>query len=131
MATKDITTRTDIQLLMESFYEKVKKDDTIGVIFNEIVPLDWDHHIPLIVDFWETILLDNPVYKSNAMEKHFEINRIYPLRKEHFDAWLHLFFSTVDELFRGPAAELAKKRASGIAGLMQMKMRSATDNSLL
>jgi hemoglobin len=65
------------------------------------------------------------------MEKHFEINRIYPLKKEHFDAWLNLFFSTVDELYTGPSACLAKKRAAGIAGLMQMKMRSATDNSLL
>lgn len=131
MDTKDISSRADIQLLMEHFYEKVKRDDTIGIIFNEIVPLDWDHHIPLIVDFWETILLDNPVYKSNAMEKHFAINRIFPLKKEHFDAWLALFYPTIDENFNGPVADLAKKRAASIAGLMQMKMNAANNTSLL
>lgn len=131
MDIKDISTRKDIQLLMEQFYEKVKRDATIGIIFNEIVPLDWDHHIPLIVDFWETILLDNPVYKANAMEKHFDINRLYPLRKEHFDAWLRLFFSTLDENFQGPVASLAKKRATSIAGLMQMRMDASNNTSIL
>lgn len=38
MDIKDISSRADIQLLMEHFYEKVKRDDTIGIIFNEIVP---------------------------------------------------------------------------------------------
>lgn len=122
MDIKDIGSRQDILLLMERFYEKVKLDPVIGIIFTRIVPLDWDHHIPLIVDFWETILLDNPVYKTNAMEKHFAINRIYPLKKEHFDAWFSLFFSTVDENFIGPVASLAKKRAASIAALMQLKI---------
>lgn len=131
MDIKDIGTRQDILFLMEQFYEKVKQDPVIGIIFTEIVPLDWDHHIPLIADFWETILLDNPVYKSNAMEKHFEINRIYPLKKEHFDAWLSLFFSTVDENFSGPIAALAKKRAASIAALMQLKMNPSDNISRL
>lgn len=129
MDIKDISSRADIQLLMVQFYESVKVDDTIGIIFTEIIPLDWDHHIPLIVDFWETILLDNPVYKSNAMEKHFAINRIYPLKQEHFDAWLTLFFLSVDRNFKGPVADLAKKRAKSIAGLMMLKM--GTDNKSL
>jgi len=122
MNTKDITSREDIQSLIEDFYENVKLDDTLGIIFNQIIPINWDHHIPLIVDFWETILLDNPLYKNNAMEKHFDINKIYLLKKEHFDAWLALFYSSIDKNFYGPVAELAKKRAASIAGIMQFKM---------
>jgi hemoglobin len=128
MDTKDISSRADILMLIEHFYEKVKRDDTIGIIFTEIFPLDWDHHIPLIVDFWETILLDNPVYKSNAMEKHVAINKIFPLKKQHFDAWLALFFGTIDEYFTGTVADLAKKRAASIAGLMQLKMNEANNS---
>jgi len=124
MDTKDISTRADIQMFVEKFYEKVIMDDTIGIIFTKIIPLEWDHHIPLIVNFWETILLDNPVYKSNAMEKHFTINHVYPLKKKHFDAWLSLFNETIRKNFRGPVAELAIKRAASIAALMLINMNN-------
>jgi len=119
---EDITSRKDISTLLKQFYSKVIYDDLIGKIFTEIVPLDWDEHIPLITDFWETILLDNPVYKKNAMEPHFRINQLSPLSKEHFDRWLLLFGTTIDELYKGPKAELAKKRATDIARLMLFKM---------
>ena len=80
------------------------------------------HHIPIITDFWETILLDHPVYKKNAMEVHFKINKKFPLQKKHFDAWLNLFNVTIDELFCGEKVLLPKKRAAGIADLMQLKI---------
>lgn len=59
---KDIESREDITLFINAFYEKVKQDEVIGIIFNEIVPINWEHHIPVIIYFWETILLDNPLY---------------------------------------------------------------------
>jgi hemoglobin len=71
---KDITSRADIEQLVTTFYEQVKKDDTIGFIFTDVAKINWDHHIPLIVDFWESILLDNPVYTKNAMEVHYVLN---------------------------------------------------------
>jgi len=128
MATKrDIESREDLTVMLKSFYAKVIKDETIGIIFTEVVPLDWDKHIPLITDFWETILLDNPVYKSNAMEPHFHINRLFPLHEKHFSAWLKLFNETIDKLYEGPIASLAKKRAEGIAKLMLLKMTAENE----
>jgi hemoglobin len=118
----DIESRADIEKLIVSFYEKVKLDTTIGFIFNEVVAMDWPHHIPVIVDFWETILLDNPVYKKNAMEVHYDLNKKVALKKEHFTSWLHLFTSTVDELYKGKIATLAKTRAKSIADVMLFKM---------
>ena len=118
----DINSREDISLFINKFYDKVKVDPVIGIIFNEIVNMDWDNHIPVIVDFWETILLDNPVYKKNAMEVHYDLNKKFPLEKKHFDAWLFLFNSTVDELFEGKTATMAKTRARSIANLMQFKI---------
>lgn len=122
---KDISSRKDIELFIRSFYEKVIADETIGIVFTEIVKMDWDHHIPLITDFWETILLDNPVYKNNAMEVHYHINKLFPLQKIHFDAWLHLFNVTLSEMYQGPVADMALKRAAGIAGLMEFKMKQS------
>jgi hemoglobin len=118
----DITTRADIEKLIIRFYEKVKTDDVIGFIFTEVVKMNWPHHIPLIVDFWETILLDNPVYKSNAMEVHYTLNRKVRLEEKHFNQWVKLFVGTIDELYEGKVADLAKTRARSIAGLMQFKM---------
>lgn len=125
---KDIHSRNDIDNFIRLFYERVKADKTIGIIFNEIVAINWEKHIPLITDFWETILLDNPVYNHNAMDVHYALNRIYPLRKEHFDAWLNLFNTTLDEMYSGEKASLAKQRALSIALLMQHKMNPEKTN---
>jgi len=122
---RDISSREDIDLFIRAFYEKVKEDKTIGIVFTTIMKVDWDHHIPLITDFWETILLDNPVYTNNAMEVHYHINKIFPLQKIHFDAWLHLFNVTLKEMYAGPVVDLAIKRAAGIAGVMEFKMKQS------
>lgn len=127
----DIENRADIEKLIIRFYEEVKQDKTIGYIFTDIIQMNWEKHIPLIVDFWETILLDNPVYKNNAMEVHYTINRKVPLQPEHFKSWLTLFNNTTDELFAGKKAKLAKTRARSIADVMQFKMNNANNTSSL
>jgi hemoglobin len=125
MNSSDIATRKDIEILIITFYERIKPDPVIGFIFTDVVKMDWATHVPVIVDFWETILLDNPVYTNNAMGVHYALNKKVPLKKEHFERWVQVFTSTVDELFTGPVATLAKNRAGAIAGLMQHKMNSS------
>lgn len=120
----DIRSRQDIDTFIRAFYDKVRTDDTIGFIFNDIVQMDWETHIPVIVDFWETILLDNPVYKKNAMEVHYALNKIAPLQPGHFQRWLLLFNKTLDELFEGNITMLAKTRAKAIAAVMELKMQA-------
>jgi hemoglobin len=123
----DISCRGDIEALVNRFYEQVRADDVIGFIFTEVIAMDWQHHIPVIVDFWETILLDNIVYKKNAMEVHYAINKKVLLQKEHFDRWILLFNSTVDEMYSGVKATLAKTRAASIAAVMQFKMQEVSN----
>lgn len=120
----DITSRADIEKFIVNFYENVKADETIGFIFTDVVQMNWEQHIPVIIDFWETILLDNPVYKNNAMEVHYDLNKKIPLQKEHFKSWLQLFNTAVDDLFEGKIAELAKTRAKSIADVMLFKMEN-------
>ncbi|HET6993366.1 MAG TPA: group III truncated hemoglobin [Chitinophagaceae bacterium] len=120
---KDVTSREDVELLVRSFYTKVRKNETLGYIFDEVIRIDWEYHIPILVDFWETILLDTTSYRRNAMAEHFKVNEKVRLEPMHFSIWLDLFDQTIDELFRGEKAELAKKRAHSIAQLMQLKMQ--------
>jgi hemoglobin len=119
----DINSRSDIEVLIINFYEKVKKDDTIGFIFSDIAKVNWEQHLPIMFDFWETLLLDAASYSKNAMEVHYTLNRKVPLEEIHFHRWLKLFSETVDELFSGKFAMMAKTKAKSIAALMQFKMK--------
>jgi hemoglobin len=124
----DIESRKDIELLVNQFYEKVKTDPLIGYIFTEIVKVNWERHLPVMVDFWENTLFYTGNYNGNPMETHSRLNRIIPLQAAYFKQWTNLFNSTVDELFAGIKAELAKQRAVSISTVMQIKiLQSAGD----
>jgi hemoglobin len=62
------------------------------------------------------------VYTKNVMEVYYVLNKKMPLQKQHCDKWILIFFATVDELFEGKTAVLAKTRVKSITGLMQFKM---------
>jgi hemoglobin len=121
---KDLTTREDIEILVNTFYKKVENDELIGHIFTDVVKVAWAHHLPKMYDFWETILFGQKGFKGNPMEVHFKINQQYPLLKEHFDRWKLIFETTIDQLFLGEYAELAKQKAQSIADLMLFKMNN-------
>ena len=119
---KDIETRDDIERLVRCFYEKVVADPVIGHIFTEVVRVNWEKHLPVMYDFWENTLFYTGNYTGNPMQSHKALHRRFPLSKEHFNRWLSLFTSTVDELYEGEKAELAKQRAMSIATIMQIKI---------
>jgi hemoglobin len=120
---KDISSKEDVELLVKEFYGKVRKNEMLDYIFDDVVKIDWDHHIPILVDFWESLLLDTGSYNRNAMAVHFEINQKIKLEPLHFATWLSLFDETVDEYFNGEKALLVKTRAHSIANIMQLKMQ--------
>jgi hemoglobin len=121
----DIQTRKDIEQLVNSFYTKVRDDETIGHIFNDIAKVDWSHHLPKMYDFFETVILRQKGFKGNPMETHFSLNKKFPLQSEHFNRWKELFFTTVDELFEGTTAQEAKQKATSIADLMFFKITNS------
>jgi hemoglobin len=118
---KDIEDREDIDMLMREFYAAAMSDETIGYIFTDVAKLDLDQHLPIIGDFWETLLFRTGAYarrKRNPLEVHGKLNEKTPLRPEHFERWLEIFTETVDRWFAGQAADFIKLRAEGIAGRM-------------
>lgn len=123
---KDIATRADVELLIRSFYQKALIDPKIGFIFTEIAKIDLESHLPHLFDFWENILLKPNGYKRNVLKVHLDLNEKVQLSLEHFESWLTLFQTTVDELFEGLVANNAKNKALSIATVMQTKLHKPT-----
>lgn len=129
---KDIETREDIDALMNEFYKRAFADGLIGYIFTDVIKLDLEKHLPIIGDFWESMLLGNNVYGRhgrNPLLIHAEINEKTPLQTKHFRRWLEIFHATVDEMFAGEKADFAKSRAEAVANRMRNFIADVPDIS--
>ena len=111
----DIETRADVERLVRAFYGRALTDPIIGFIFTDVAQLDLEAHVPEIASFWETILLGAQSYRGGAFRPHAALHMRVRLREGHFTRWLVLWGQTVDELFAGERAELAKAHAQRVA----------------
>ena len=112
---KEITSRKDIEQLVSEFYSKVRKDELLAPVFAHV---DWEHHTPLIVNFWSSILLGDQSYQGNPFRKHINL----PIEGRHFERWLALFKRTLEENFEGEIAQEAMNRANTIAQMFQFRL---------
>jgi hemoglobin len=112
---RDIETRADCERLVRAFYGRALEDPIIGFLFTDVARLDLEAHVPRITSFWETILLGARSYGGGAFRPHAALHMRAPLRRAHFERWLALWSGTVDELFAGERAELAKAHAQRVA----------------
>jgi hemoglobin len=64
-AKLDLDTRSGIDRLMIAFYAKATTDDLIGEFFTDVVPFDLRCHLPVIGDFWESVLLGTQAYRAS------------------------------------------------------------------
>ena len=119
---KDISSRTDLLLMVSNFYKKLLADDSINYLFTDIAKINLEHHLTVLVDFWDSILFQSDTYQKNAMQPHINLHKKSPLQPQHFETWLRYFNETVDELFEGEKAFLAKERALSIATVMKIKL---------
>lgn len=119
---KDITTTDDIKMLLDSFYAKVLKDDLIAYFFHDVARINLEAHMPHLYAFWNSVLFGTAGYSGNPMLKHIELDKKEPLKDIHFARWQKLFFETIDELFEGKTAALAKEKAKAMDFLMKMKI---------
>lgn len=123
MQKKDITEKEDIVLLVNSFYEKVRKNPVLGYIFDEVAHIDWEQHLPKMYAFWGSILLSEHSYNGNPMTTHLSLSKRAPMTDEAFSEWISLFTRTIEENFEGVNAIIAKTRAENIARLMLYKIQ--------
>lgn len=119
---KDIETKQDIERLVYVFYEKVSRDKLLGFIFNDIASVNWEKHLEVMYDFWENIILFTGTYEGNPVNLHRHLHHLIALNDNHFEQWNKLFIATVDELFKGKNAALAKQKAISISAIIKDKL---------
>lgn len=123
--SKDITTIEDIKLLVDSFYGKIRVDLLLGGIFSGVIKNRWPEHLEKMYRFWQTVLLGEHTYYGSPFPPHAQL----PVEQRHFDAWLKLWYETIDEHFEGAKADEAKWRGDKMAVMFLSKIEYYRNNS--
>lgn len=121
----DIKTIEDIQLLVNTFYDRIRKNELLGPIFDGIIQNKWPEHLEKMYRFWQTVLLEEHTYFGSPFPPHAKM----PVNKTHFDQWVGLFSMTVDELFVGVTANRAKWQGERMATMFQYKIAYYQDQN--
>ncbi|HLT48951.1 group III truncated hemoglobin [Aequorivita nionensis] len=126
MAKRKIESREEVSLLVNTFYSKVREEPLLGPIFNKIIT-DWETHLELLTDFWETNLFFKRKYFGNPMHAHIEVDKKMggKINELHFGTWINLWHETIDELFEGETANIAKNRARNMGTFIHLNVFNA------
>ncbi len=127
----DIAKKEDIIRLVDTFYSKVREDDLLGSIFNTMIADRWTEHLEKMHLFWGSVLLDDPGYTGNTVKRHVDVDKKMPFGKEHMDRWQALWGETIDRMFEGEKAELAKHRAMLMGHLIGIKVEMGREGKLI
>jgi hemoglobin len=126
MMLNDISTKVDVRKLVQTFYEKVASDDDLSKIFNTIIktPELWEHHYEKLTDFWMMNLFQENGYEGQPMDIHLwvDLQMDYTISLQHFERWLELWKSTVNELFQGLIATKSINQADRLADVFHSRL---------
>lgn len=122
---KDIKTIDDIKLMVDNFYGKIREDDLLADIFNNVIEDRWSQHLEKMYRFWQTVLLEEHTYYGSPFIPHAKL----PIDGIHFDKWLTIFNDTVDNLFEGEKATRAKWQGQRMAEMFQSKIEYYRNSS--
>ena len=121
---EDIKNLTDVKLLVDTFYGKIREDEALKDIFNNKIEDRWPEHLQKMYNFWQTVLLEEHTYYGSPFMPHAKL----PVNLEHFERWLALFYATVDDLFEGEKAEQAKWQGQRMAEMFHAKIEYHRSN---
>lgn len=102
--------------VVETFYTRVRRDPLLGPIFEDAVA-DWPAHFDRLSAFWSSLTLMSGRYKGNPFEAHLPLPALGPA---HFNRWLELFETTLQELCTPEQAEVFRVRAHRVAASLSM-----------
>ncbi len=113
---RPVVSEDRIREVVTTFYQRVRRDELIGPIFERRVA-DWPSHLDLLCDFWSSALNRSGRYRGRPMPRHLGLG----LEQPHFRRWLSLFSATCGELCTpGEAALFAERSQRMAAGMMVM-----------
>ena len=109
----------DIGRLVDRFYERVRRDDVLGRLFNNAVQ-DWPEHLETLRAFWSSVMLTSGRYKGSPMAAH--LRHRGAIRPEMFDRWLDLWRETASATLAGPDAAAVVAKAERIAESLKLAL---------
>lgn len=113
-APPDLTTRGAIDELVTTFYREIVFDELLEPVFSEIAEVDWAEHIPVLIDYWTSILIGTDDYRGSIMGVHRHLHGLAPIERAHCDRWFSLWVGCIDERWAGPVADRAKSHAAAL-----------------
>ncbi len=123
----DLEPGAAVERLVNAFYDQAKQDPVLGPVFDTVIGEDWSRHLPVMYAFWDSVVFGLGGYKGQAVAKHIDIDRRMPLNEAHFERWINLWYATVDSMYAGPNAELAKSKANMMLQLIRFKVDYARE----
>mgnify|MGYP003525218579 CR=1 FL=1 len=114
----DILNLGDVKKVVDCFYDKVRNDEQLKDVFNNVIQDRWDAHLEKMYRFWQTVLLEEHTYYGSPFPPHANL----PVNQKHFDTWLGLWYESIDESFAGTKADEAKWRGDKMAAMFLSKI---------
>lgn len=109
-----------ISQLVDGFYDRIRKDEELGPIFNAAIGDNWDVHLPKMKLFWSSVTMNTGLYSGQPIPAHTKLSGV---TKAHFTRWLTLFEQTLIETAPTPhAKDYFMERAKRIANSLQLAM---------
>ena len=114
-----LTNEQEIELLVRRFYGRIRADEVLGPIFEQVIGDEWEPHLQKMFSFWSSVMLMTGRYKGQPMVAHMRLKSVEP---EHFDHWLTLFRETAEETCDTETAAAFLQRAERIANSLKLGM---------
>ncbi len=126
-ASRDLQDRADIVLLVDRFYDRIRSDEKLGHVFNDLVDVDWETHLPKMYDFWDTVMFRSGKFRGDPIGAHAKLIPKTEMSRAMFDHWLALFRNTVADLFEGEKAGHIVRCAEDMANVIYSKIHHVPD----
>lgn len=116
----DISTSNDINKLVAVFYDTIKSDTSLQLLFSK-KDIDPRLYLSRSASFLENVLFYTGDYAGDPLIAEESMLRKLHSAGVRFDKLLELFCATVDKLFRGPNADRIKGHARSISSVLQRR----------
>lgn len=115
---EDLHQLEDVKKVVDAFYDRIRTDELLGKIFNEVIQDQWPTHLEKMYRFWQTVLFDEHTYSGSPFAVHAKL----PVAFEHFERWIQLFNETIDAHFTGEKADQMKNQGKRMAAIFHSKI---------
>lgn len=120
---RDLDDAHEITEFVARFYRQIAQHARFHHYFATLAHVDWDVHTRDLAAFWTGVLLtERDREPGRVIEAHRWLHDTTPFDAELFRDWLEIFDTTLDEGWRGPFAERARRRAHGYAWAMAKRL---------